>query len=304
MIEGAKTILASIGMPENRQNELCCRVLLALANKTKLNQWADVDNNWTGIHEILEFLDDEYGIKYAENSRETIRKQAIHSFQHAAIIEDNGKATNSPHFKYRLTADFWALVSAYDSAEWEATLESFLQNYTTLKELYASKKRMQKMDVMINHEDFSFSPGKHNLLQKAILEDFAPRFAPGSECLYVGDTIKKDLVKNVDKLQELGLEITLHDKMPDVVLYKEDSEWIYFIEAVTSVGPMDDKRMQELSEMTKNVSAGIVYVTAFLDRGSAFKKFFTDIAWETEIWIADNPDHMIHLNGDRFLGPR
>ncbi|MFS2517149.1 MULTISPECIES: BsuBI/PstI family type II restriction endonuclease [Parabacteroides] len=29
-----------------------------------------------------------------------------------------------------------------------------------------------------------------------------------------------------------------------------------------------------------------------------------DIAWETEVWIAENPGHMIHFNGDRFIGPR
>lgn len=147
------------------------------------------------------------------------------------------------------------------------------------------------------------TPGKHNRLQKAIIEEFAPRFAPDSECLYVGDTIKKDMVKNIEKLSLLGFEITLHDKMPDVVLYREDKNWIYFIESVTSVGPMDPKRIIEIESMTKNVTAGKIYVTAFLDFAT-FKKFSQQLAWETEVWIADMPDHMIHLNGDKFLGPR
>ncbi|HEK9686647.1 TPA: restriction endonuclease, partial [Streptococcus equi subsp. equi] len=94
----------------------------------------------------------------------------------------------------------------------------------------------RKMPVKINGDDFTFSPGKHNQLQKFIIEEFAPRFAENSECLYVGDTIQKDLVKNEEKLKELGFEITLHDKMPDVVLYSEDKNWIYFVESVTSVG--------------------------------------------------------------------
>lgn len=136
-----------------------------------------------------------------------------------------------------------------------------------------------------------------------IIEEFAPRFAGNSECLYVGDTIKKDLVKNEERLQELGFDITLHDKMPDVVLYSSDKNWIYFIESVTSVGPMDPKRIVELEEMTKNVTAGKIYVTAFLDF-KTFKKFSDSLAWETEIWIADMPEHMIHFNGDRFMGPR
>lgn len=172
-----------------------------------------------------------------------------------------------------------------------------------LIETYASKKEMTKMPVKINNQEFTFSPGKHNELQKAIIEEFAPRFAPNSECLYVGDTIEKDLVKNVDRLQELGFEITLHDKMPDVVLYREDKNWIYFIESVTSVGPMDPKRIIEITEMTKNVTAGKIFVTAF-QNFAVFKKFSDSLAWETEVWISEMPDHMIHLNGDRFMGPR
>lgn len=169
--------------------------------------------------------------------------------------------------------------------------------------IYASKKGMQKMPVRINKQEFTFSPGKHNELQKAIIEEFAPRFAPNSKCLYVGDTIQKDLFKNTEKLSQLGFEITLHDKMPDVVLYREDKNWIYFIESITSVEPMDPKRIVEIDAMTENVSAGKIYISAFPDF-STFKKFSDQLAWETEVWIADMPDHMIHLNGDKFLGPR
>lgn len=172
------------------------------------------------------------------------------------------------------------------------SIKRFLCYHEKLIDLYASKKKMTMMQVNINGESFKFSMGKHNELQKAIIEEFAPN----SECLYVGDTIEKDLVKNVEKLKELGFEITLHDKMLDVVLYREDKNWIYFIESVTSVGPMDPKRILEITEMTKDV-------TAFLDF-KTYKKFTEELAWKTEVWIAEMPEHMIHLNGDRFMGPR
>ena len=162
---------------------------------------------------------------------------------------------------------------------------------------------MEKMPVKINGEDFAFSSGKHNQLQKAILEEFARRFAPNSECIYVGDTTQKDLVKREKRLKELGFEITSHDKMPDVVLYRADNNWIYFIEAFTSRGPMDPKRILEINEMTKNVKYGKIYVTAFLDFNT-YKSHSQELAWETEVWIADMPEHMIHLNGNKFLGPR
>ena len=170
-------------------------------------------------------------------------------------------------------------------------------------EIYAAKKEIQKMPVKINDAEFTFSTGKHNQLQKAIIEEFAPRFAPNAECLYVGDTVKKDLVKNTEQLGKLGFEITLHDKMPDVVFYSREKNWLYFIEAVTSVGPMSAERILEIEKMTERVSAGKIYVTAFLDF-KTYKKFSESLAWETEVWLAEMPDHMIHLNGDKFLGPR
>ncbi len=227
----------------------------------------------------------------------------MHPFRTAALIEDNGKATNSPNYCYRITDEFLGVIKDGVADTSGICLSRFVANHESLSQIYASKKKMQMMPVRINHKDFSFSPGKHNELQKAIIEEFAPRFAPDAQCLYVGDTIQKDMVKNVEKLSELGFEITLHDKMPDVILYREDKDWIYFIESITSVGPMDPKRIVEIESMTKDVKAGKIFISAFLDFGT-FKKFSDKLAWETEVWIADMPDHMIHLNGDKFLGPR
>lgn len=219
------------------------------------------------------------------------------------FVEDNGMSTNSPNYCYRLTDEMLELIRCFGTKQWEREKRKFLRSHESLMDLYASKRKIKKIPVRINGEVFDFSPGKHNQLQKAIIEEFAPRFAPRAECLYVGDTTKKDLVKNEKRLQDLGFEITLHDKMPDVVLYSEVKDWVYFIESVTSVGPFDPKRIKEIEEMTKGVEAGKIYVTAFLDF-KTFKKFAEDLAWDTEVWIADMPDHMIHLNGDRFLGPR
>ena len=229
--------------------------------------------------------------------------RCLHRFRTAALVEDNGKATNSPNYRYRLTEETLKMLKTLQSIEWQKSLNRFLMYHDKLIDIYASKKKMTMMPVKINGADFKFSAGKHNELQKAIIEEFAPRFAPNSECLYVGDTTEKDLVKNVDKLTELGFEITLHDKMPDVVLYRADKNWIYFVESVTSVGPMDPKRILEITEMTKSVTAGKIFVTAFLDF-KTYKKFSEMLAWETEVWIAEMSEHMIHLNGDKFLGPR
>lgn len=302
-VEEARQLLKEIGMPDKQQADLCCYVLLAMANVKEMDTWKSATNEWIRIHDILWFIGTNYGVVYAENSRETIRKQALHHFRTAALIEDNGKATNSPNYRYKLTAETLEMVRSIGGDRANIVIHRFVTYHEKLIEIYASKKEMTKMPVKINNQEFTFSAGKHNELQKAIIEEFAPRFAPNSECLYVGDTIEKDLVKNINRLQELGFQITLHDKMPDVVLYREAKNWIYFIESVTSVGPMDPKRIIEISVMTKNVDAGKIFVTEF-QNFKVFKKFSDSLAWETEVWISEMPDHMIHLNGDRFVGPR
>ena len=302
-LEETRSLLNELCVPIKQQTDMCCYVFLAMANIRENDTWSAVSNKWIRIHDIIVFIKEHYGVIYAENSRETVRKQAIHHFRNAAFIEDNGEATNSPNYRYRLTNEMLSLIRCFGTDEWKWQREIFMSSHESLISLYESKKRVRKMPVLINGSDFTFSPGRHNELQKAILEEFAPRFAPDAECLYVRDTTEKDLVKNQEKLQSLDFFITLHDKMPDVVLYCHDKNWLYFVEAVTSVGPMEPKRIKEIDDMTSHVKAGKIYVTAFPDF-KTFKKFSQLLAWDTEVWIAEMPDHMIHLNGDKFLGPR
>jgi hypothetical protein len=242
-------------------------------------------------------------VNYAENSRETFRKQAMHPFRTAAIIEDNGKATNSPNYRYHLTDEALALLQKYTTPEWGNSLVYFQATHDSLIQKYASKKEVTKMPVTIDDEEYSLSTGKHNELQKAIIDEFKPRFAPNSRGLYLGDTSDKYLFEDAYTLEKIGIEITLHDKLPDIILYDEEKDWVFFIEAVTSVGPISPKRLIEISEITANSKSGKIYITAFPD-AKTFKKFYEELAWETEVWIADNPNHLVHLNGDRFVGPR
>jgi hypothetical protein len=302
-ITQAKEILRKVGMPEKQQSDICAYTLLTLTDIKPDDKWNDATNNWIRIHDVLEFTAEHYGRNYAENTRETIRKTAMHHFREGALIEDNGKATNSPNYRYRVTQETLILIQSFDSELFEERMKEYHSTHQSLIEKYSSKKKMQMMPVQINNKELHFSPGKHNELQRDILEKFAPRFAPGCQCLYVGDSTKRDMVKDEEKLASLGFEITLHNKMPDVVLYCEDKDWIYFVEAVTSVGPMNPKRIVELNDLTKNVTAGKIFVTAFPDFAT-YKKFSAELAWETEVWLSEMPDHMIHLNGDKFLGPR
>ena len=306
-LEEAKGILSAIGMPKAQTNDRSAYVLLALADMKEDTTWARARKPEMRIVDMMNFMATNYGKEYKPNTRETIRKDTIHQFVDGAVAERNtdsaDRPTNSPNFCYCLTDEMLQLIKSYGTRKWQIGLQSFVAEKGMLMEKYRQQRDMTRVPVTVNGQEFNLSAGGHNALQKAIIEEFAPRFARGTEVLYIGDTENKDLVKNREILEHIGVDITDHDKLPDVILYSAEKGWLYFIEAVTSVGPMSVKRMQEIEAMLIGCTVGKVYVTAFPDR-KIYKKFIDQLAWETEVWIADNPDHMIHLNGDKFIGPR
>jgi len=141
-----------------------------------------------------------------------------------------------------------------------------------------------------------------NPLIKAFIEKFCPRFVPGGIILYVGDAENKFQHFEKEALARLGVQIDSAAKMPDIVVYDSKRKWLVIGEAVTSAGVVDGKRRKELKKLFAGFRSGLVFVTAFETR-EAMGRFLNQISWETEVWIADNPDHVIHFNGERFLGP-
>ena len=162
---------------------------------------------------------------------------------------------------------------------------------------------MKRIPIQIaKRKKITLSPGGQNVLVKKIITDFCELFTSGGRLLYVGDTDKKWAHFDEPALNSLGVAIETHGKMPDVIVYEPNKNWLVLIEAVTSHGPVNPKRHGELKTLFKGCTAGLVFVTAFLDR-QAMMRYLGDISWETEVWVADAPTHLIHFNGERFLGP-
>ncbi|MGH9843006.1 MAG: BsuBI/PstI family type II restriction endonuclease, partial [Blastocatellia bacterium] len=257
---------------------------------------------------IMHFIAQEYGRQYAPNTRETFRRQVLHQFVQAHIADYNPDApdlpTNSPRAHYAITEVALAVVRAYGTRRWRSAVNQFLSSQGSLLTVYQRNREQRFVPAILpDGTTLKLSPGKHNQLQAAVLAEFAPRFAPGAHLLYFGDTAKKNLYVNAERLKVLSVPITEHDKLPDVVLYDETRQWLFLIEAVTSHGPVTPKRVVEMQKMFAGCGVGCIYVSAFPDF-TEFRKHLKQIAWETEVWISEIPDHLIHFNGDRFLGPR
>jgi hypothetical protein len=294
-------------MPPAQLNERSALCLLALVNVTPKRQWANCEAPLIGITPIMSWAAQHYAAEYAPNTRETFRRQSMHQFIEAGICVYNpdqpARPVNSPKAVYQIEPTLLPVLNAFGTAAYLSALAKFRTTRTSLVARYANEREMHMIPVTVKAgQQISLSPGKHSELIKAIVEDFGARFAAGGELLYVGDTEKKLGYFDAEKISALGLTLNDHGKMPDVVIFVRDKNWLFLVESVTSHGPVDSKRQLELARLFARCSAGLIYVSAFPDR-SIFLKYLDAIAWESEVWIANAPTHMIHFNGSRFLGP-
>jgi hypothetical protein len=256
---------------------------------------------------MMDFSRKYYGRNYAPNTRETFRRQTMHQFIESGIAlynpDKSDRPVNSPKAVYQISPEALVLLRNYGSKQWQNSLKHFLSLGKTLVQRYAKDRTQKMVPAQITSErEINISPGEHSQLVKAIVEEFAPRFVPGGVLVYVGDTGKKLGYFNKKTLIRLGVTIDSHGKMPDVIIYCPKRNWLLLVESVTSHGPVDGKRHAELARVFTNSSAGLVYVTAFPSRAT-MTRYLSEIAWETEVWVADSPSHLIHFNGERFLGP-
>ena len=306
-IEAALQIIVSLGLPRAQQNERSALCLLALLNLAPGKTWADAENPLMGITPIIDWVREHYGKEYAPNTRETIRRQTMHQFRDAGIALYNpdrpGRPVNSPNAVYQIEPAALALLRTFSTPVWHGALAAYLAERETLVARYAMEREQNRVPVEISPgQRITLSPGEHSELIRGIIENFAPRFAPGSVLVYVGDTGDKWGYFDEDLLAKLGVHVDSHGKMPDVLFYHTEKNWLILVESVTSHGPVDAKRHNELSNLFAESKPGLVYVSAFPNR-SVMGRYLSEIAWETEVWVADSPSHLIHFDGTRFLGP-
>jgi hypothetical protein len=306
-IQEALAVLAALDFPRQQQNERSALTLLSLLGLKPDDSWEKANDPLMGITPMMEFFAKHYAKQYAPNTRETVRRQTVHQFMQTALIVPNpdrpSRPTNSPKAVYQIEPSALKLLREFGKSSWYKHLNEYLLTLKTLKRLYAQEWDKRRIPVKLGAgQEIRLSPGGQNVLVKKIIDDFCQFFTPGGQIIYVGDTQRKWAYFNPDALRAIGVEIEEHGKMPDIVVYHSEKNWLVLIEAVTSHGPVNPKRRQELKELFAGSQVGIVYVTAFLERRTMIK-YLDDISWETEVWIAESPTHLIHFNGERFLGP-
>jgi hypothetical protein len=303
----AMEILKSLDFAPRQRNEVAAYTFLALLDLPANSPWSAASNPLRGITPIIEYIAKAYGVRYAPNTRETIRDEAVKYFVETGLLLRNpdnpSRPTNSGRTVYQVEPTAIALVRTFGTKPWPAQLREYLSKRAKIREAVERERNLARLPVRLpSGLTVTLSPGGQNPLIKQIIEEFCPRFAPGATVVYIGDAENKFLHLEASYLKGLGVVIAPSAKMPDVVVHDTKRNWILLVEAVTSAGAVDWKRRNELKALFKGCKAGLVFVTAFETRRST-QSFLPLISWETEVWVAEAPDHLIHFDGERFLGP-
>lgn len=306
-IAEARRVLALLNFDRERTNERSALVLLALLELRPSSPWAKASNPRLRTVELMAWLRKRYGRDYKPNTRETIRRQTLHQFIEAGLVllnpDDPDRPVNSPNSCYQVEPRALELLSSYKTDRFDTLLAAYLDDIPGLRAQYERARVHHQIPVRLpDGGAVTLTPGGQNLLIKQAVEEFCPRFTPGAHVLYVGDAGRKDPIFEKAVLKDLGITLDKHGKLPDLIVYMADRGWLVLIEAAASHGPVDGKRRSELERLFSGTSAGFVFVSCFSSRDE-MRKYLSEISWETEVWCADNPSHLIHFNGERFLGP-
>lgn len=306
-ISEAQNFLRLLGFDAERSNERSALVLLALLELGSEAEWHEAERPLLRTKEIMQWLRDTYDKDYAPNTRETIRRSTLHQFAEAGLVVQNpdqpDRPTNSPKWCYQIEPAAYGMITTFKQGEFQERLKEYLGERPGLKALYAREREMNRLPVQLpGGNKVDLSPGGQNVLIVQIIKEFCERYTPNGEVLYIGDADDKWAVFERETLTSLGVELDSHGKMPDVVVYLREKNWLVLIEAASSHGPVDHKRYRELNELFHGSTAGLVFISALPSRVE-LRKYLKDIAWETDVWCADHPTHLIHFNGERFLGP-
>lgn len=300
-----------IGIPvdnTDRKLERMAKACLAVGKiKKDFSEACSFEDGFTRTRDIITFENKNFGEDISPGSYDEIRRQDLKLLVEAGIVVNSSsteeQATNNPSRGYGLSTSFANLLHSFGSSKWEILLNEFRKETKSLKEELERRRDLQKVPVTLpNGKIIVLSYGEHNDLQKAIIEVFLPLFGFGAEVLYVGDTKDKFLHLEKAELEKIKFFTLEHEELPDVVAYSREKNLLYLIEAYHSTGEWDEIRVRKVKRKLEEsgCTANVVFFTAFENK-NIFKQKAKDIAWETEVWIADSPEHLVHFNGYKFL---
>lgn len=315
LIREALFIIDQLGIPleglTGRDKEKLAMALLAAGDVKTSKEWRKVKSTNSGYSittkQCVEFYNTYLEENMSKGSYDYVLRDGFSKLLIGGIVERSKPESNLSDATrgYRISTEYARIISKFGQKDWEKQVEIFNKTHKTYRERLAQTRNIPMINVkMPDGKEFQLKDGEHNLIQQQVITEFLPRFGCyGATLLYCGDSDNKyGVINEKEKLAELGIKDLSQGKLPDIVAYSAEKDWIYLIEAYHTSNPITAERKYELEQMMGECADKCIYITAF-ESNDAFRSCKEDLAWETEVWIVTNPDHMIHRNGFRFIGP-
>lgn len=314
LIRESLQIIEALGIPiddlTERQKEKMAMAFLAVGDVKSSSAWKRIkdSNNTYAVttREIIKYNNANFEEHISEGSYDDIRRKDLARLALATIVVHSKPASNTsnPTRGYKINSEYSRIIRNYGQSDWFAQVDAFNRMHETYQDKVSAKRNLPRLKVVTpDGKEITLKDGEHNAIQKQIIEEFLPRFGYGAELLYCGDSDNKfGVVFEKERLKQLGFEDITQNVLPDVVAYSPEKDWVYLIEAYHTSNPITPQRKLKLKQVLGDCADKAVYVTAF-ENNSAYKNCPEELAWETEVWIATDPDHMIHRDGHRFIGP-
>ena len=304
-------VLAATGIPVEKEpvrtRRRIAEAVLAVAgiSKSFAEAHSSDDGCFLTTRQIIAFENEKFGRTYSPGSYDDVRRRHLILLTAAGYVVNSSslasQSTNNPTRGYAASPDFATLLRTYGKPDWKKAVADFMAQRESLRSELERKRELERIPVVLpSGIEVKLSAGEHNALQRDIVQKFLPRFGFGAEVLYLGDATDRYLVRETERLSQLGFFALEHDELPDVIAYSESKNLLFLIEAVHSSGEITELRMRKLRGKLSECTASLAFVSAFATRKD-FRKFSANLAWESEAWIAENPDHMIHFNGWKYL---
>jgi type II restriction enzyme len=309
-LEEARIALLAMGLPKLTKRAETTRALavLSCSGLKPASAWKsaqDVISHSLTTRQIITFVNQYYGERIAAGSYDDVRRSWLKDPRNANIVVINkpDSSQNDPTRAWGLSPLAAEVLRQVGTSKWENVLKDWFQSSGHLATEMKQIRNLNRTEVSLpDGSVIQMGPGPHNALIKAINEEFLPRYGYSPLVLYVGDAETRTIIKDEETLKKVGFFELNDGELPDVVAYSPSKNWLYLIEAVTSSGPISYSRREKFKRLLKDCTAELIFVTSFPDK-QIMRKHLDDLAWETEVWLSSDPDHLIHLNGDKFLGP-
>lgn len=314
LIRQSLFIVDQLGIPieglTGREKEKIAMALLAAGNVKSSKEWGKLKSANTGYSITTKQCIDFYNTYLDENmskgSYDYVLRDGLNKLIIGGIVERSKPESNISDSTrgYRISTEYARIISKFGQKDWEKQVEIFNKTHKTYRERIEQTRKIPKIQVVLpDGKTFELKDGEHNLIQQQVITEFLPRYGFGSTLLYCGDSDNKySVINEKESLEKIGIKDLSQTKLPDIVAYSKEKDWIYLIEAYHTSNPITPERKYELEQMFGENANKCIFVTAF-ESDSSFRSCKEEIAWETEVWIVTSPDHLIHRNGFRFMGP-